>query len=80
VLSPADCARVADAGGRLMVAPNIDTDVMAMAQVRRMVTMPGVFSPSEALGAVGGVSDKWRTTWRRGSGRSDWAAASIGRA
>ena len=52
VLSAADCARVADAGGRLMVSPNIDIDVLAMAQARRMVTMPGVFSPTEALLAV----------------------------
>src|SRR5260370_26798587 len=52
VLSAADCARVAYAGGRLMVSPNVDADVLAMAQARRMVTMPGVFSPTEALLAV----------------------------
>jgi 2-dehydro-3-deoxyphosphogalactonate aldolase len=40
VLSAADCARVADAGGRLMVAPNVDAEVLAMAVARRMVTMP----------------------------------------
>ncbi len=34
VLSAADCARVADAGGRLMVAPNVDADVLAMAKAR----------------------------------------------
>jgi 2-dehydro-3-deoxyphosphogalactonate aldolase len=52
VLSAADCARVADAGGRLMVAPNVDAEVLAMAQARRMVTMPGVFTPNEALLAL----------------------------
>jgi 2-dehydro-3-deoxyphosphogalactonate aldolase len=52
VLSAADCARVADAGGRLMVAPNVDADVLAMAEARRMVTMPGVFTPTEALLAL----------------------------
>jgi len=52
VLSAADCARVADAGGRLMVSPNVDADVLAMAEVRRMVTMPGVFTPTEALLAL----------------------------
>src|SRR5215207_6390239 len=52
VLSAADCARVADAGGRLMVAPNIDGDVLATAKARRMVTMPGVFTPTEALFAL----------------------------
>ena len=49
VLDPADCARVADLGGRLMVSPNVDADVLATATTRRMVTMPGVFSPTEAF-------------------------------
>jgi 2-dehydro-3-deoxyphosphogalactonate aldolase len=52
VLNPADCARVADAGGQLMVSPNVDADVLAMAQARQMVTMPGVFSPTEAFLAL----------------------------
>jgi 2-dehydro-3-deoxyphosphogalactonate aldolase len=52
VLTAADCARVADAGGRLMVSPNVDADVLAMARSRQMVTMPGVFSPSEAFLAL----------------------------
>lgn len=52
VLDPPDCARVADAGGRLMVSPNVDADVLAMAQSRKMVTMPGVFSPTEAFLAL----------------------------
>ena len=49
---PPDCARVADVGGRLMVSPNVDADVLAMAQARQMVTMPGVFSPTEAFLAL----------------------------
>src|SRR5262245_54317112 len=52
VLTANDCARVAELGGRLMVSPNIDADVLAMAQARQMVTMPGVFSPTEALLAL----------------------------
>lgn len=52
VLTAADCARLADSGGRLMVAPNVDADVLAMAQARHLVTMPGVFSPTEALLAL----------------------------
>ncbi|MCW5688095.1 MAG: 2-dehydro-3-deoxy-6-phosphogalactonate aldolase [Pseudolabrys sp.] len=51
VLSAADCASVADAGGRLMVSPNIDLEVLAAAQKRSMITLPGVFSPTEALAA-----------------------------
>lgn len=52
VLTAADCARLADSGGRLMVAPNVDADVLAMAQARQLVTMPGVFSPTEAFLAL----------------------------
>lgn len=52
VLTAEDCARVADAGGRLMVSPNVDADVLAMALKRQMVTMPGVFSPTEAFLAL----------------------------
>lgn len=52
VLTADDCARVADVGGRLMVSPNVDIDVLAMAARRGMVTMPGVFSPTEAFLAL----------------------------
>jgi 2-dehydro-3-deoxyphosphogalactonate aldolase len=52
VLNATDCARVADLGGRLMVSPNVDADVLAMAQSRQMVTMPGVFTPTEAFLAL----------------------------
>src|SRR5215471_12226610 len=52
VLTATDCARVADVGGHLMVSPNVDVDVLATAQARRMVTMPGVFSPTEAFLAL----------------------------
>ena len=52
VLTASDCARVADIGGRLMVSPNVDADVLAVARIRQMVTMPGVFSPTEAFLAL----------------------------
>ena len=52
VLSSSDVDRLNDAGGRLMVAPNVDTSVLARAGELGMVTMPGVFSPTEALTAV----------------------------
>ncbi|WP_421854809.1 2-dehydro-3-deoxy-6-phosphogalactonate aldolase [Oricola sp.] len=52
VLAPADVDRLNDAGGRLLVAPNIDPEVIARATSHAMVTMPGVFSPTEALAAV----------------------------
>jgi 2-dehydro-3-deoxyphosphogalactonate aldolase len=52
VLTASDCARVADVGGRLIVSPNVDADVLTMAQALKMVTMPGVFSPTEAFLAL----------------------------
>lgn len=52
VLTADDCARVAACGGRLMVSPNIDADVITVARSHSMVTLPGVFSPTEALLAI----------------------------
>lgn len=52
VLTAADVDRLDDAGGRLMVSPNVDTEVLALAHRHGMVTLPGVFSPTEALLAV----------------------------
>lgn len=49
VLSAADVDRLHDSGGRLMVSPNVDVGVLARARDHAMVTMPGVFSPTEAL-------------------------------
>lgn len=49
VLTASDVDRLNDAGGRLMVSPNVDTDVLARAHQLGMVTLPGVFSPTEAL-------------------------------
>jgi 2-dehydro-3-deoxyphosphogalactonate aldolase len=49
VLTVEDVDRLHDAGGRLMVSPNVDTGVLARAHQHGMVTMPGVFSPTEAL-------------------------------
>jgi len=52
VLTPDDVDRLADAGGRLLVSPNVNTAVLAQAHSHGMVTMPGVFSPTEALTAI----------------------------
>src|SRR5262249_14934391 len=49
VLTTADVDRLNEAGGKLLVAPNVDTQVIARAHEHGMVTMPGVFSPTEAL-------------------------------
>ena len=49
VLSAVDVDRLDEVGGTLMVSPNVDTEVLARAHQRGMVTLPGVFSPTEAL-------------------------------
>lgn len=52
VLSAADVDGLHKAGGRLLVSPNIDAEVMRRAATYGMVTMPGVFSPTEAFQAI----------------------------
>lgn len=49
VLGPEEVDRLHDAGGRLMVSPNIAPDTLAQAAGYGMVTMPGVFTATEAL-------------------------------
>lgn len=53
VVSIEDVDRLDGAGGRLMVSPNVDIDVLHRAVSRKMVTMPGVFSATEAFRAMG---------------------------
>ena len=53
VLSAADVDALHQAGGRLLVSPNIDAEVMHRAATYGMVTMPGVFTPTEAFQAIG---------------------------
>ena len=52
VLTPQNVDDLARAGGRLLVSPNIDKSVMARAGQFSMVTMPGVFTPTEAFLAI----------------------------
>src|SRR6478736_5447703 len=49
VLTAADVDRLNDVGGKLMVSPNVDTQVLVRAHQYAMVTLPGVFTPTEAL-------------------------------
>ncbi|WP_376702499.1 2-dehydro-3-deoxy-6-phosphogalactonate aldolase [Mesorhizobium sp. ISC25] len=52
VLTTADVDGLHKAGGRLLVSPNIDAEVMGRAMQYGMVTMPGVFTPTEAFQAI----------------------------
>lgn len=51
VLAPEECRRLADLGARLVVTPNTDPAVIGAAAARGLVTMPGVFTATEALAA-----------------------------
>jgi 2-dehydro-3-deoxyphosphogalactonate aldolase len=52
VLTAKDVARLNGAGGRLLVSPNVDAEVLAAAGGFSMVTMPGVFTATEAFLAL----------------------------
>lgn len=52
VLSAGAVADVAAAGGRLIVSPNVEAEVLVEAARRGLVSMPGVFTPTEALAAL----------------------------
>ena len=52
VLDPLSVARVKDAGGRLVVAPNTNAQVIAAAVQAGMVAAPGYFTPTEAFVAL----------------------------
>jgi 2-dehydro-3-deoxyphosphogalactonate aldolase len=52
VLTTEDVDRLHGVGGRLLVSPNINAEVMTRAARHGLVTMPGVFSPTEAFLAI----------------------------
>jgi len=52
VLTVDDVDRLEQAGGQLFVSPNVDVPVLSHAVSKGMVTLPGVFTPTEALAAA----------------------------
>src|SRR3954467_8105630 len=54
VLKVGDVANVRASGGRLIVSPNTDAEVIAAAASEGLVSMPGYFTPSEAFAALEG--------------------------
>lgn len=52
VLTRAQVDALHAAGGTLLVSPNVDAAVLGRAAEHGMVTMPGVFTPTEALAAI----------------------------
>ena len=53
VLDPTDVGQVRDAGGRIIVSPNTNIDVIAAAAAIGLVSCPGYFTASEAFAAIG---------------------------
>lgn len=53
VLSVEDVGRVGDAGGRLIISPNTNVDVIAASARAGFASLPGYFTPSEAFAAIG---------------------------
>ncbi len=52
VLTTENVDRVADAGGRLLVTPNTNPQVISHGVARGMTVMPGFFTPSEGFAAI----------------------------
>ncbi|MBB4143052.1 2-dehydro-3-deoxy-6-phosphogalactonate aldolase [Rhizobium rhizoryzae] len=52
VLTVGDVQSLESAGGRLMVSPNVEPEVISLAAAKGMVTLPGCFTATEALAAA----------------------------
>jgi len=52
VLTPAQVGAVADVGGRLIVSPNVDADVIGETVRRGLQSWPGALTPSECFAAL----------------------------
>jgi 2-dehydro-3-deoxyphosphogalactonate aldolase len=57
VREPADVARIAAAGGRLIVMPHADPAVIGTAKAAGLACVPGVATPSEAFAALAAGAD-----------------------
>ena len=57
VLDPADCARIAAAGGRLVVTPHADPEVVRAAKAAGMFAVPGFMTPGEAFALLRAGAD-----------------------
>ncbi|MBJ3777384.1 2-dehydro-3-deoxy-6-phosphogalactonate aldolase [Acuticoccus mangrovi] len=57
VLQAEDVARVADAGGTIIVSPNLNEEVVRATKRCGLISVPGVFTPSEAFRALDAGAD-----------------------
>jgi 2-dehydro-3-deoxyphosphogalactonate aldolase len=52
VLDPADVGRVRDIGGRIIISPDTNPDVISATASAGLVSSPGYFTPTEAFAAI----------------------------
>lgn len=57
VLTPADVAAVAAVGGRLVVSPDCNPEVIAATRAAGMLSFPGVFTATECFAAIRAGAD-----------------------
>ena len=57
VLNTGQVNAVAEAGGKLIVSPNCDVDVITQTKARGLQSWPGVFTPTEAFAALNAGAD-----------------------
>lgn len=57
VLTTKDVARVADIGGKLVVSPNMDAEVIAETKRQGLQSFPGALSPTECFAALKAGAD-----------------------
>lgn len=57
VLTVQDVTEVADAGGRLIVSPNCDPEVIRATKARGLASWPGVMTPTECFAALKAGAD-----------------------
>jgi 2-dehydro-3-deoxyphosphogalactonate aldolase len=57
VMTPAQVAEIADAGGRLVVTPHADPAVTRAAKQRGLLAVPGFFTPAEAFAMLAAGAD-----------------------
>lgn len=57
VMSEDDLAATARAGGRLMVTPHADPDLVRAARARGLIACPGFFTPAEAFALLAAGAD-----------------------
>lgn len=57
VTAPDEVAQVQSAGGEIIISPNTNLDVIKESKARDLISLPGCFTPSEAMAALQAGAD-----------------------